>query len=120
MEVLIIISVIIGLAIILVVGNVLIYRWIVSRALRKFIRPHFMDLGYKVQNVEFVGLFKTGDFKRSGFPLRPFMHSGNPMQTTYVYVYLSKDVNHQVRITAKINTVFLFIKKVEYSALPKL
>lgn len=119
MEILIIISVIVVLAIILVVSNVLMFRWIVSRALNKFIRPYFMDLQYKVQNVEFVGLFKTGDFKRSGFPLRPFMHSGKPTQTTYVYVYLSKNVNHQVRITAKINTVFLFIKKVEYSELPK-
>lgn len=48
MEVLMIISVITGLTIVLVVGNVLIYRCIVSRVLKKIVRPHFMCLGYKV------------------------------------------------------------------------
>lgn len=119
MEITIIALVILGLAVILIGGNILIYKWTVNRALKKIIRPYFDDLGYTIKKVEFVGLLKTGDFKREGFELRPFLHSGNPMQTIYIYVYLYKDVNCPVRITAKILNLFLFIRRVEYSSLPK-
>jgi len=119
MEFVIIISVILVSIIFVILGNVIIYRWIVRRALMKFIRPYFAELGFKVQKVKFVGLFKTGDFKRLGFQWRPFMHSGSLMQTTYVYVFLSNDLRKDIRITAKINTVFLMIKKIDYSSLPK-
>lgn len=118
MEALMIVFVILGLVVVLIAGNVLIYKWIVGKAVRKNIRPYFATLGYEVQNVKFAGLLSTGDFKRSGFPLRPFMHSGYPMQTIYVYLYLSKDSGLPVRITAKIVTLFLAIRKIEYSSLP--
>ncbi|PWG78015.1 hypothetical protein [Pararcticibacter amylolyticus] len=112
------ITIILGLAVVLVIGNMLIYRWVVSRAMKKFIRPYFTRIGYEIRQTKFVGLLKTGDFKVAGFPLRPFMPKGNPMQTTYVYLYLSKGSGPQVRITARIDTLFLFIRKVEYSSLP--
>lgn len=118
MELTIIILVILGLAIIFIVGNILLYKWTVNRALKKFIRPYFSNLGYKIKNVEFVGLLKTGDFKEEGFQFRPFMNNGNPIRSTYVYIYLYKDLDHPIRITAKISTLFSFIRKVEYSNLP--
>lgn len=108
-----------GLVTFFIVGNLLIYKWIVSRALKKYIKPHFSDLGYGITKTHFVGLFKSGDFIRDGFQFRPFMPSGYPLQSTYIYVYLHKNTvsDCQIRVTVKIMTLFLFIKNVEYTKL---
>ncbi len=116
MEIVLAITVIIGLLLILFIGNYLIYKWIAGRAIRKIIKPYFSKIGYKIEGTRFVGLFKTGDFKWKGFPFRPFMHSGYLMQSVYIYVQLNKrETDTSIRITAKISTLFLFIRKVEYS-----
>lgn len=118
MEIILTFVIIIVLVLFFIAGNLLIYKWIVRRATEKYMRPYFFKLGFKITKTRFVGLFKSGDFKRKGLQFRPFMPSGYPMQSTYIYVYLYKNTaggDQRIRITAKILTLFLFIKKIEYS-----
>lgn len=104
-------------AILMLLVNILVYKLIVSRSLKKIIRPYLSSLGYKVDKVSFVGLFNKGDFNEEGVELRPFMANGNPMRSTYIYLYIRKDKANvdPVRITARVRTIFLFVRKVEYS-----
>jgi len=95
--------------------NILIHQLIVMKASRKFIKPFLNQKGIRFIKTEYVGFLKTGDFKESEFTLRPFM-LGHPVNTTYVYVYYSseKEITKIKRMTAKINSIFFFIRNVEY------
>lgn len=109
--------IILGTVVLMLTVNVLIYKLIVDRAVKKYINPYLSILGYKIDKVKFAGLFQIGDFKRKGSPLRPFMFGGYPIHSTYIYVFVKTNDpnNNPVRITARIISLFLFIRKVEYS-----
>lgn len=96
--------------------NVFLYLYIVNKAVKKLINPYMTNLGYEIRKVRFSGLFSTGDFKRGGFDFRSVMAAGQPINSIFAYVYI-ENVKTGVtrRITAKITTLFWFIKKVEYS-----
>jgi hypothetical protein len=111
--------IILGAFVLVVLLNILTYKLIVSRALKKIMKPYFNSLGYRIDKVEFPGLFSTGDFKNRGFQIRPVFKMGSPVNSTFVSLFLKPIENQReiIRITAKIETVFLFIRKVEYSKL---
>jgi hypothetical protein len=109
--------------VLMIIGNILIYKFIVNRALKKIINPYFNSMGYEVEKAEFPGLFSTGDFKNPGFQIKPVFKNGSPWITYYLELFIkNKDKGSQtIRVTAKIATLFSFIRKVEYSkTLPKL
>jgi hypothetical protein len=96
--------------------NESIFRFIVDNAKQKHIRPYLNNLGFEIDKFELVGLFGSGDFTTNESSHMPYMPYGNPMQTVYVYAYIRKVNEIQtIRITAKVMTFFLFIRKVEYS-----
>jgi len=104
---------IIGAAVVLVVWiNILIFKIIKQRAVKYYIKPFFDSENLEIINTKFVGFFDRGDFGKQRIVIRPVPVMGNIVNDTYFYVYTQK-ANNIVRYTAKVSTVFLFIKKVE-------
>lgn len=95
---------------------ILFQRYIKNEALTHIIKPHFKALGYTIEKAEFTGVFSNGDFPVEFRIGGPIMDSGSPFNITCIYLFL-KPINQEktIRITAKINTVFSSIRKVEYS-----
>lgn len=112
MEMVLIIAVIIGLSLIVVIGNILIFKIIKLRAIKYYIKPFLDSKNLEIINAKFVGFFDRGDFGKQEIVLKPVPVMGNIANDTYIYIYTQK-ANNIVRYTAKIRTVFLFIKKVE-------
>nr|WP_199083507.1 hypothetical protein [Pedobacter sp. ASV19] len=111
MEIFLIIAVIIGL-LILVLGNILIFKIIKLRAVKCYIKPFFDSKNLEIVNTKFVGFFDRGDFGKQKIVIKPVPVMGNIANDTYIYIY-TQNANNIFRYTAKISTVFLFIKKVE-------
>lgn len=97
--------------------NIVIYKVILRKALRKFIVPYLNDLGYHLERTKFIGLFGTGDLKRKVFSVRPLMPTGSPVISMYIYLYIRSEAGVAKRITARLTSIFLWVKSVEYSNL---
>ena len=101
-----------------IVSSTLLYKYFVYIAVKGHIKPYFNKLGYTINKVKFPGILNAGDFKEKdnwniGGPVSKY---GSPVNWTYTYLYLTDNSgNNQIRITAKIKSVFFWIKKVEYS-----
>lgn len=104
--------------IIFVFGNIVIYKLIVRSAIYKWINPELSKLGYSVGRTKFVGLFSNGDFKSKQLTIKFVPKNGNILNSTYLYLFIVDNLNKEIRITAKINSVFLVVTSVEYSSLP--
>lgn len=100
-------SVIIGL-------NVLICRAIIKAALRKYIEPLLKEKGLAFVDYKWAGLFSSGDFKENQIQLTFASTNGRVSNSIYTYVYY-RDLNDTKRITVRIDTTFLIIKKIAYS-----
>jgi len=101
--------------IVVILLNIFIERYVINRALKKFIIPKLKEKNYHFERYKWVGPFSYGDFGRARFTLGPFFKNGGPAISTYIYVYYEDD-NSRKRLTAKIDTLFFFIKRVSYSA----
>jgi hypothetical protein len=89
---------------------------IVAQAKRKIIIPRLRELGFELLHTSFVGLLSTGDFNERGFPFIPVFIKGSPITSTYIYLDIKKSgENTPMRITAKINTLFLSVRNVTFS-----
>lgn len=104
--------IIVALLLWLICSNILVFKIIKRRAIKYYIKPYFDDENLEIIDTEFTGIFNNGDFGRPEFVFRPVPKMGNIVSDMYIYVYIQK-VNNIVRYTAKIRTVFWFIKKVE-------
>lgn len=93
--------------------NVLIFKLLIKRALRKFIRPKLENECLIFIDYKWAGFFSFGNFKNEEIVIRP--SGSDPFLTIYIYIYF-KDTRSEKRITAKIDTLFLFIRKVTYSS----
>lgn len=92
--------------------NIILYRYIVSRALKKHIKPYFYNQGYCIKSYKYPGLFSSGAFKNK--ILFGIFIMGSPFINFYVDIY-SKNNNGVLRkTTVQISTIFLFIHKLKY------
>ena len=93
----------------------LIYRFIIRKALRKFIEPKLNEKGLIFVDYKWPGLLSTGDFEASTGTFTFMNKNGNVFNSSYAYIFY-KDGNDTKKITARIDTVFWFINKVVYSS----
>lgn len=101
--------------IVLAILLILLIRSIFSRSVRKYIIPDLNRKGYTFIKYKWIGFIGTGDFKENNFFLGgPFSLRGSPFLNLYIYVFY-KDNGVDRRLTAKIDTLFLVIRKVTYS-----
>jgi hypothetical protein len=100
----------------LIIGlNILIYRLIVKKALRKFIEPKLSEKGLTFVEYKWPGLLSNGDFKADDISLTIMNKNGNVSNSSYAYIFY-KDGNKTKKITARIDTTFWFINRVIYSS----
>ncbi len=104
------------LAIVFVVANYIIHKYIIFFALKKEIKPYLKSKNLTFIRVKSVGLFNSGDFPKK--KLHPFVPKfGNIINETLVYVYARTPEKNEIRFTAKIITAFFIVKNVEYKGL---
>lgn len=104
---------ILALAVVLItIINIVIYKAIVSVVLAKFINPYLYSRKQTLLSTRFVGLFKQGDFGKGKFMVKPVSEMGKISNVTFFFVYAVDDKGDTFQYTAKVNTVFLFIRKV--------
>lgn len=105
---------IIGAAIIFILAvNVLIYKLIVYKGKHKFILPFLKMRGWDLVDICHVGLLNSGDFNVKA-TITFISEMGNIINHTYVYVTARKPDSQLIKFTAKIVTVFFWIKTVTY------
>jgi len=92
--------------------NILIYKSIVRRAIKRSIKSYFIEEGYVITSQKYPGIFSSGAFKNS-FLLGPFI-MGWPYHNTYVDFYLISKDGRKKKTTVLISTLFLSIRKVKY------
>lgn len=95
--------------------NIFIGRAIIKTALRKYIEPKLKENGLLFVDYKWAGLFSSGDFKDNQLQLSFMGKNGNISNSIYAYIYY-KDLNNTKKITVRIDTTFLFIQEVAYSA----
>jgi RHS repeat-associated protein len=100
---------------IVIILNIYQTKYLIKRALKRFVIPKLKEKGFTFKGYRWVGFFKFGDFKDEVITLRPSFTGGSPFLSIYVYIYYI-DTDLEKRITVKIDTLFLFIKKVSYSS----
>jgi len=104
------------LAISIVIGlNILTYRSVVNKALKKFIEPKLNERGLTFVKYKWPGLLSNGDFKPDDIKLTFMNKNGSPYNSQYAYIYY-KDGNETQKITVRIDTAFLSINKIVYSS----
>ena|ERR1700761_3681475 len=94
--------------------NILVYRLVVRKALRKHIKPKLEEKGLTFIDYKWPGLFSNGGFGNPEITLL-VNTNGNLLNSIYVYIYF-KDAYETKKTTARIDTMFLFIRKVTYSS----
>ena len=94
--------------------NFCIYKYVVNKAIRKFIKPKLQSLGLTFSDYKWLGLFNHGNFKNDRFVLIPSLKSGYPVIATYIDVFYDEGSN-QKKVTVKIDAFFVFIVRVWYS-----
>jgi len=95
--------------------NILIYRLIVKSALRKFIEPKLSEKGLIFVDYKWPGVLSNGDFEADGLTFTVMNKNGSVFNSSYAYIFY-KDGSETKKITARIDTMFWFIKKVVYSS----
>jgi len=96
--------------------NILFYWLVVRRAIRKFIKPELKKRNLVYLKYKLIPPFGTGDFVRKQTLTLFVIGNGNVNPEIYVYIYY-KSSEMEKRITARIYSKFLFISKIEFSAL---
>ncbi len=95
--------------------NVLIYRIIVRKALKKYIEPQLKEKGLLFISFKWPGLFSNGDFKNDTLTLTVMNKNGKVSNSVYAYIYY-KDLSDIKRITTRIDTKFGIIDSITYSS----
>jgi CDP-diglyceride synthetase len=100
---------------IFIIAGICTWRYIINRALKKFVIPLLKNKGLVFVRYKWVGPFGTGDFEENTIVIRPSMSFGGLYVSIYMYIYYYSELNVKNRITVRIDTLFLFIKKVVFS-----
>jgi hypothetical protein len=95
-----------------------VFRRIIKRAIKNHIIPDLNKKGFIYKGYESVGFFEDGDFTRTAnrdtSSWSFFSGRGSPVNSFFFYIYY-KSPSGNKRVTARIDTVFLAARKVEYS-----
>lgn len=89
-------------------------KYVVNKAIRKFIKPKLQSVGFKFSDYKWLGFFNRGNFKNDKFILFPSVRGGYPVISTYIDVFYNEGSN-QKKVTVKIDSFFVFIVRVLYS-----
>jgi hypothetical protein len=96
--------------------NILIYRLVVNKALKKYIKPMLVEKGLIFIEYKWPGLLSNGDFKPDDISFTIVNTNGNISNSKYAYIFYKK-ASEIKKITVRIDTMFLFIiNKVAYSS----
>jgi hypothetical protein len=98
-----------------IVLNILIVYLIIKRAVNKYVIPKLQSQGLIFIRSKWAGFFSVGDFKKDKLSFRPSFTGGSPLISLYVYIYY-EDSNLLKRTTIRIDTLFLFIRKVAFTS----
>ncbi|WP_295792531.1 hypothetical protein [Mucilaginibacter sp.] len=109
-------SLVVLMFILIIALNIGILYLLIKRAIRKYVKPTLNQKGLVYVNYRAINLFGSGDFK--GEDKRTFTPivstGGSPSIDIFFYVfYKSGDLTK--RVTVKVETTLLFIRKVKYS-----
>jgi len=95
--------------------NFLLFKFIVNKAIKKYIKPKLDSAGLIFTSYNWLGFFNRGDFKNDKFVLLPSLKGGYPVIATYIDVFYSKGAI-QKKLTVRIDTFFIIIIRVIYSS----
>jgi len=98
----------------IILVNVYAFKYIVNKAIRKFIKPKLQSAALTLTNYKWLGLFNHGDFKDDKFILFPGLKGGYPVISTYINIYYDEALIEK-KATVRIDTFFVFIVSVLYS-----
>ena len=99
--------------ILVILLNVLAVWAVIHRAIRKKIIPDLTEKGLIFESYKWLGFFNTGDF--DDLTLTFVTTNGSPSISVYINVFY-RSSTEQKRVTARIDTLFLFIRRVKYSS----
>ena len=95
--------------------NILAYRIIVKKAIKKYIEPKLKEKGLLFVDFKWPGLMSSGDFE-GDFLISAIMNKmGWVSNSIYVYIYY-RDLDDTKKVTVRIDTTFFIINKVAYSS----
>jgi hypothetical protein len=94
--------------------NFFIVKYLINKAIRKYITPKLQRAGLTFSDYKWLGFFDHGNFKNDKFILLPSVKGGYPVIATYIDVFYDEGSN-QKKVTVKIDTFFVFIVRVLYS-----
>ena len=95
--------------------NMLTYRMVVKKALRKYIEPKLTEQGLLFVEYKWPGLLSKGDFKNENFSFTIMNRNGRASFSSYADIFY-KRLNDTKKVTVRIDTTFLIINKVSYSS----
>jgi len=98
----------------IILFNVIAYKLIVHRAIRKYIRPDLNHKNLIYLKHKIIGPLGTGDFNEKN-TLTLVSFRGGPRIFFYVYIYY-KSPEAEKKVTALVDTIFFVIRKVSYSS----
>jgi hypothetical protein len=91
--------------------NIFFVRFLINRALKKFVKPKSESKGFTFLYYKWCGLFSFGNFKDDKLGLT---FGGDPRISIYVNIFY-KGSDFEKHFTVRIDTIFGFIRKVAYS-----
>jgi len=94
--------------------NIYIPKYIINKALNKFVKPMLQNKGLTFIEYKWCGLLSTGKFKENSIGITFSSKNGSPVNSVYADV-LYLENNSQKSVTIKIDTIFWFIKRVNFS-----
>jgi len=104
---------IIGFIFIIIIGGWI--KIVISLTLKRNVVPKLANKGLHFIRYKWVGPIGTGDFNKLIFSIPGlFSLRGTTILPLYFYIFYRDNVVEK-RITIKINTIFFFVKSVEYS-----
>lgn len=99
----------------LILLNFCIYKYVINKAIRKYIKPKLQSFGFTFLDYKWLGFFNHGNFNNDKLVLLPSLKSGYPVIATYVDVFYN-EVSNSKRVTVRIDTFFIVILRVSYSS----
>jgi hypothetical protein len=95
--------------------NILTYRFIVNKALKKHIKPMLEESGLIFIEYKWPGLLSNGEFKPDNTSFKLMNKNGNMFNSMYAYIFYKK-ANETKKFTVRIDTTAWYVNKVAYSS----
>jgi hypothetical protein len=99
---------------VIILLNLYTKKYIITKAIRKFIKPKLQASALTFTNYKWLGFFNHGDIKDDKVILIPGLKNGGPVISTYIDIYYNEKSTEK-KVTVKIDSFFIFIVRVLYS-----